>query len=66
MSKKIHNYTFGQMPEMPWKKEEDVKYLKKLADSATDKKNVFAEFLLAWIAACLTALVVIAVLSYLS
>lgn len=64
--KRIHNYTFGQIPEMPWKKEKDVKYLRKLSKSILDDRNVFVEFLLAWIAACLTVLVVSVLLSLLS
>lgn len=63
MSEKKTHQTHFQVGEMPWKKEKDMKYLRRLSNSVTDNRNVFVEFLLAWIAICLTALVIFAILS---
>jgi len=41
-----------------------MKYLRKLLAAINDDRNVFVEFLLAWIAVALTALVIFAVLYY--
>jgi hypothetical protein len=43
-----------------------MKYLRKLLAAINDDRNVFVEFLLAWIAIALTALVFFALLSYLA
>ena len=43
-----------------------MKYLRKLLESINDDSNVFVEFLLVWIAAALTALVVFSILYYLA
>lgn len=52
-------------PGMPWK-EIELSYLKRLTKDLTNEKDLGVEFLLAWIAVMLTALVILAILGLLA